>query len=275
MSEVLGSWIDGVEGSSLPVDDRGLQYGDGLFETMLVRAGRVRFIDDHLARLDLGRGRLGIPLLPGDLRAEMGAALARAPQLAILKLIVTRGSVERRGYAPRGVVTPRRVLTLFAAPPLPATWRSGVDLRVASLRLSTQPLLAGIKHLNRLENVLAAAEPGHDAVFDSVLLDTQGNVIAGTTTNVFIVAGGRVATARPDRCGVAGVMRGIVLRECAKLGIPCDQGEVSLAQLHAADEAFITNARIGVVPVRRVGEHSFPMNEIALRLADHIEALDA
>jgi 4-amino-4-deoxychorismate lyase len=78
-----------------------------------------------------------------------------------------------------------------------------------------------------------------------------------------------------DRCAVAGVMRGIVLRECAALGLECEQRELTLAQLYAADEVFITNARIGVVPIRRVGEHSFPMSVTALRLADHIESLDA
>jgi 4-amino-4-deoxychorismate lyase len=276
MTETLGTWIDGIETALLPADDRGLQYGDGLYETLFVRAGRVRFLDAHLARLEWGCSRLGIPFQPaGELREEIAAALARAPERAILKLIVTRGSAARRGYAPHGPIQPRRVMTLFAAPALPAAWRGGVNLRIATLRLSVQPLLAGIKHLNRLENVLAALEPGHDAVFDSLLLETSGNVIAGTMSNVFIAARGKVLTAPLDRCAVAGVMRGIVLRECAVLGIDCEQRELTLAQLYAADEVFITNARIGVVPARRVGEHSFPMTETALRLADHIESLDA
>jgi len=276
MTETLGTWIDGVEAALLPADDRGLQYGDGLYETMSVRDGLVRFLDAHLARLEWGCSRLGIPFQPaGELRAEIAAALARAPARAILKLIVTRGSGARRGYAPHGPIQPRRVLTLFESAALPAAWRGGIGLRIATLRLSVQPLLAGIKHLNRLENVLAALEPGHDAVFDSLLLETSGNVIAGTMSNVFIVSRGQVLTPPIDRCAVAGVMRGIVLRECAALGLECQQRELTLAQLYAADEVFITNARIGVVPARRVGEHSFSMNAIALRLADHIESLDA
>ena len=276
MADILGSWIDGVAGDSLPVSDRGLQYGDGLFETILVRNGRARFLDAHLARLDLGCARLGIPFASSpELRREVERAVALTPAAAILKLIVTRGSAARRGYAPTGALEPRRILTLFAAPAMPVTLRAGVDLRVASLRLALNPLLAGIKHLNRLENVLAASEPGHAAVFESLLLDAADNVIAGTMTNVFAVKSGRVITPPADRCGVAGVMRGIVLREGPRLGIETSCGELTRAALEAADEVFITNVRIGVVPVRRVGEHSFPMNPVALQLADHIEALDA
>ena len=276
MADILGSWIDGVAGDTLPVSARGLQYGDGLFETLRVKNGRARFLDAHLARLDQGCTRLGIPFASSrDLRQELERAAALAPDLAIVKLIVTRGSAARRGYAPVSPIEPRRVLTLFAAPAMPATWRAGVDLRIATLRLALNPQLCGIKHLNRLENVLAASEPDHAAKFESLLLDRDNHVIAGTMTNVFVVNGGRVVTPPVERCGVAGVMRGIVLRECPRLGIECSPGELTLAGIEAADEVFITNVRIGVVPVRRVGEHSCPMNLVALKLADHIETLDA
>lgn len=276
MNETLGTWVDGVEGAFVRADDRGLQYGDGVFETMTVRAGQVRFFEAHLARLEGGCSRLGIPFQPaGELRAEIGRVLLHAPATAILKLIVTRGSTSRRGYAARGVIQPRRVMSLFSAVPLPGEWRQGVDLRVAHTQVSTQPLLAGIKHLNRLENVLASSEPGHESVFDSLMLDTAGGAIAGTMTNIFCVRDRQVVTPRVDRCGVAGVMRGIVLRECSRLGLQGEERDLTLHELHAADEVFVTNARVGVVPVRRLGEHPVPMNDVSLRLADHIEALDA
>jgi len=276
MSAALGSWVDGVRGDSLPADDRGLQYGDGVFETILVRAGRARFLEAHLARLSRGCTRLAIslPSLPA-LRAEIEAAVAMAPPLAVLKIIVTRGSARRRGYAPQGNETPRRLLSLWAAPGRDARLDVGVDLRVADIRLGENPALAGIKHLNRLENVLAAAESASNGVFESLLLDASGNLTCGAMSNVFIARAGGIATPRIDRCGVAGVMRGIVLRECAALGIATAEERLTLDDLFAADEAFITNARIGVVPVRRVGEHSFDMNTLARRLAAHIEPLDA
>jgi 4-amino-4-deoxychorismate lyase len=198
---------------------------------------------------------------------------AQAPASAVIKLIVTRGSAPQRGYAPRGTFAPRRVLSLFAAPPDDAL-RAGVDARFADLRLGDNPALAGIKHLNRLENVLAAAEPGHESVFESLLLDGDGHVICGTMTNVFAARAGRLYTAPLDRCGVAGIMRGMVLRQAASIGIVCEQRRLTRAEFLSSDEAFITNARIGVVSLRRVGEHSF-MTDLAPRLAAAIEPLDA
>jgi 4-amino-4-deoxychorismate lyase len=275
MSEVLGSWVDGMAADVVPLDDRGLQYGDGLFETLLVRDGRVRFLEAHFARLAIGCARLAIPFdAEHALRAEITAASTRAPALAVLKLIVTRGSGVRRGYAAAGPVRPRRMLSLFAAPPLPAV-DTGVDARLATLTLAENPALAGIKHLNRLENVLAAREPGHEAVFESLLRNASGDVIGGTMTNVFAVQAGRLTTPPVDRCGVAGVMRSVVLRECVALGISASESHIALADLLGADEVFITNARIGVVPLRRVGEHSYRMQTIAQRLRAHIESLDA
>jgi 4-amino-4-deoxychorismate lyase len=280
MSEMLGCWIDGAAGQTLPADDRGLAYGDGLFETMLVRAGQVRFIDAHLDRLSRGCERLAIPFAASaasraELRAEIAHAARLAPPLAILKLIVTRGSAARRGYVPGSAMTPRRVLSLFAVNTEPGVASAAVTLRVATLRLGENPALAGLKHLNRLENVLAAGESGHESCFESLLLDAAGNLICGTMSNVFAVKHGRLVTPVVDRCGVAGVMRGIVMRECGALAIGMEQRPLPLSEFLAADEAFVTNVRIGVVPVRNVGEHSFPMNETTLRLARHIEALDA
>ncbi len=273
MSDALGSWIDGVRGDAVPVDDRGLQYGDGLFETILVRAQRPRFLEAHLARLSQGLDRLGIPFEEFDaLRAEISAAAAQAPALAVLKVIVTRGSARRRGYAP-AADRPRRIVSLWPAAAL-ANLEAGVDLRIAQLRVADHSPLAGLKHLNRLENVLAAAEESGGA-FESLLLDTSGNVVSGVMSNVFIVKAGRIATPPVNRVGVAGVMRGIVLREAPRLGIAADIRPLSLGDLHEADEAFITNARLGVVPVRSVGEHGFGMNPVSLKIRGHIEALDA
>lgn len=274
MSAALGMWIDGIPGDAVPADDRGLQYGDGLFETILVRARRPRFLEAHLARLSQGLERLGIRFDASDaLRAEIAGAAAEAPALAIIKIVITRGSARRRGYAPAGDEQARRIVSLWPTSP-PDGARSGVAVRVARLRVADSSPLAGIKHLNRLENVLAAAEePGSH--FESLMLDTGGNVVSGTMSNVFIVKSGALVTPSVERAGVAGVMRGIVLREAARLGIAAKTQRLSLDDLLGAEEVFITNARIGVVPVRSVGEHAFGMNPVCLQLRGHIEALDA
>ena len=276
MSVALGSWIDGVRGETLPADDRGLHYGDGLFESIGVRAGVARFLEAHLARLASGCARLGIRFSSmAELRAEIAAALALAPSRALLKIIVTRGSAMRRGYAPQGTESARRLMSLWPEAALPTSVAEGVALHRATFTLADNPALAGIKHLSRIENVMAAGEVAASGAFEALLLDGSGHVISGAMSNVFLVRDGQVLTPRLDRCGVAGVMRGIVLRECAALGMASGDGRVTLDALLAADEAFITNARLGVVPVLRVGEHSFHMTAVARRLGAHIETLDA
>jgi 4-amino-4-deoxychorismate lyase len=277
MSDALGMWVDGIETNLVPADDRGLQYGDGLFETILVRHGVARFLDAHLARLERGLARFAIPFAPWtELRADISGALERAPRLAIVKIIVTRGSAETRGYAPPKIAHARRIVSLWPTAPLePVHLEQGVLLNVADLRLADSSPLAGLKHLNRLENVLAAADASRGNAFDSLLLNTLDQLVSGATSNVFLVKGGELRTPPVDRAGVAGVMRQIVLREAPLLGIPAREQEITRADLFAADAMFITNARIGVVPVRRVGEHVFGMSEIVKRLRTTIEALDA
>jgi 4-amino-4-deoxychorismate lyase len=275
MSAALVNWVDGAIADSVPVDDRGLHYGDGLFETLLVRGGRPRFVEAHLARLASGCARLAIPFrFESALRAEVAAACARAPELAVLKIVVTRGSATRRGYAPEGDA-PRRVVSLYETVPLSSELRNGVELIFASGAVGEHPGLAGIKHLGRLESVWAVGEARAAGAFDAVLRTASGHVISGAMTNLFITRAGQVQTPSVDRAGVAGVMRGTVLRECATLGIAATAQPLTTGDLAAADEVFITNARIGVVPVRRVGEHAYRMSSLAQRLATHIETLDA
>lgn len=272
---LLGCWIDGSPAAQLAADDRGLQYGDGLFETVVVRAGVPRFLEAHLARLALGCARLGIRFEAWrELRVDIDRAAGLAPALCVLKIIVTRGSAVRRGYRPEGDEQARRIVSLWpsAALDVPA---SGVELRVASLRLSESAALGGLKHLNRLENVLAASESRDPRYFEALLLSSADDVICGTMSNIFVVRAGALLTPPVVRSGVAGVMRGVVLREAPRLGIAVTQGRVKMSEFGLAAEVFITNARIGVVPVARVGEHSFTMRTLTTRLRAHIETLDA
>jgi len=206
------------------------------------------------------------------LRADVARALAEAPPLAILKLVVTRGSAARRGYAPQPGA-PRRLVTLHATGDT-RSMTAGVTLGIARTRAATHPALAGLKHLNRLDNVLAAAEIAAGD-HDVLMLDVADRIVSGSSCNVFLARDGRLATPKLDSSGVSGVLRGIVQREAPKLGLVVQERALSLADLAAADEVLVTNARIGVVPVSRVGEHAFRSFELALRLRGHIEALDA
>ena len=276
MSDVIGTWIDGVAGNTVPADDRGLQYGDGVFETILVRNGVPRFIGMHRDRLRRGLTQLGIQFSAGKiLDDEIARAVALAPPLAVLKIIVTRGSA-RRGYAPPANSEARRIVSLWPTTPLADNLVGhGVNLGVARLRLPQPSPFAGLKHLNRLENVMAARDINAGAEFDALLLDTSERLVSGASSNVFLVKGGGILTPRVDRVGVTGVMRQVVLREAPRLGIAAREQDLTLDDARSADGMFITNARIGVVPVQRVREHVFGMTDIASRLRSVIEALDA
>jgi 4-amino-4-deoxychorismate lyase len=276
MSAALATWIDGVPAEVLPADDRGLHYGDGLFETLMVRAGRPRFLDLHLRRLALGAERLRIPLPPLPvLRDELARLADQAPSLGILKLVLTRGSATKRGYAPSGDEQARRILSLWPAQPLPPETREGVHVVMAAGRCAENETLGGIKHLGRLENVLASREAQSSGAFDALMSGSKAELISGAMRNLFLVTGDRLRTPQVRTAGVAGVMRAVVFREAGTLGLGCEETLLTPEDLFASDEAFLTNARIGVVPVKRVGEHAFTMPRIALRLARHIEGLDA
>jgi len=273
--KAIATWIDGVEGGLVPADDRGLQYGDGVFETILVRHGIPRFIALHRERLERGLRRLSFPALNAHgLEDDVARAAALAPPRAVLKVIVTRGSAGR-GYVPSILAEARRIVSLWPdAPPAEALYEKGGILGIASLRLPATSPLAGLKHLNRLENVLAAAERV-EGMLDVLLLDTNDRLVSGSACNVFLVKAGELLTPSVDRAGVAGVLRSVVLREAARLGIPARQTDLTLHDVAGADALFITNARIGVVPIQRVREHEFAMSEISTRLRQLIEMLDA
>jgi 4-amino-4-deoxychorismate lyase len=244
-----GSVPGGAGGVS--VLDRGLHFGDGLFETIACRHGRARFLSLHLERLASGCERLKIPLGDVDaLRREI-QGVASGADAALIKLIITRGEAVARGYGWSGSEVATRIVLRYASPPEDgAAHRDGVRVQTASIRLGENTALAGLKHLNRLEQVLArSAVPAEDAA-ELLMFSSSGRLVSGTMSNVFIVQEGRLATPRIDMCGVAGVMRRVVLREAAKAGVVAQECALSADDLNDATEVFLTNARIGIWPVR-------------------------
>lgn len=242
--------INGRPGDTLAADDRGLHYGDGLFETLAVRNGACEFWDRHMQRLLLGCERLRIPMPEAALLREEAGRLTQDNDRAVLKILVTRGS-GGRGYRVPEQVQATRMLRLSEWPEYPAVHaEAGVRLRLCAQRLGNNPALAGLKHLNRLEQVLARMEWDDPAIADGVMLDQTGQVIEGTFTNVFMAKQGRLLTPRLDQCGVAGVMRGVVMDLAHTAGIDCEERALPLDALLAADEIFLTNSLIGIWPVR-------------------------
>jgi 4-amino-4-deoxychorismate lyase len=263
-------WL--VNGRETGVDpaDRGLAYGDGLFETMAAADGRIRWLDYHLERLERGCRRLAIE--PPDrnlVGAEIGAHCPRSGR-AIVKLIVTRGPGER-GYRPPEAPKITRILGFSAWPDYPRShYTDGIRVRVCALRLGVSPALADLKHLCRLEQVLAHVElRGHD-VEQGLLLDTTDRVVGGSSSNVFAVRGGELVTPALTRNGIAGVMRRVVLETAPQIGLTPREEDLGLSDLIDADELFMTNALIGIWPVARLDERSFARGPATARLMRHL-----
>lgn len=251
-------WVNNVPGKVDP-GDRGLAYGDGLFETMACRSGRIRWIDYHLDRLSHGCARLAIPLPPRDvLRAEIeGRCPGSEP--AIVKLIVTRG-VGQRGYrAPEPAVS-TRILGITRWPDQTAEhYTRGVSVRTCVLRLGENPQLAGLKHLCRLEQVLAQMELTGSTAQEGLLRSSSGLVVGGITSNIFAVEGTRLLTPRLTRCGVGGVMRRIVLECAPDVGLEPLETDIDPTRLRRSDEVFLTNSVFGIKPVREIDSQVFPL----------------
>jgi 4-amino-4-deoxychorismate lyase len=262
-----GVWIDGRQAGKVSALDRGLHYGDGLFETIACVNGRPRLLALHLKRLASGCARLALPApAPDALARELEQAVAGRSR-AILKLIVTRGRAAARGYRIAGDEQPSRVLLRYG-------WEGederaageGVRVRLGQLQLGENPHLAGLKHLNRLEQVLARYEWSDPAIAESLLFSSGGSLVSGTMSNVFLVHRGVLSTPRLDRCGVAGVMREAVGALAAGHRIEFNRRPLDPEQLHSAEEIFLTNALTGIRPVRELEGRTLSIGPVTRQL---------
>ncbi len=274
----MSLWIsNGQVVDSIPVDDRSAQYGDGLFETVAIRDGKARFWDGHMARLQKGCAKLGIETpsiaaIWGDADVAI-RSLESATDFATLKIIVSAGSGPR-GYGRRPGTRPTIRVGIFPAQPLPAShYEEGVEVRICATRLAVQPQLAGIKSLNRLEQVLGRSEWDDETVFEGLMLDTDTRLICGTMSNVFITTQTVLITPAITRCGVSGIMRQQVIGWLEGAGVTCDVRDFDIEELGMADEVFLSNSQFGVLPVSRCGEFDWsvgPITRQAMALAsDH------
>jgi 4-amino-4-deoxychorismate lyase len=259
---------------STPVDasDRGLLYGDGVFRTLRVRGGRPLNWECQYRLLARDCAMLGIACpAQAVLREEVAAV---APGDAIAKIVVTRGPAGR-GYAPPDDAVPTRIVS--AHPPPAAdddASRQGVRVRRCALVLAQQPRLAGVKTLNRLENVLARAEWCDPAIREGLLADAQDRLVEGTMSNVFLGLDGRLVTPDLSRCGVAGAQRERIMDLASAAGIPAGIRDVAFAELAGAGEVFIANSVIGLWPVVALDGLSWPPGPLARRLQSLLQEAD-
>jgi 4-amino-4-deoxychorismate lyase len=268
----MDSWVDGQPADALSLKDRGLAYGDGLFETIAVQGGLPVLLDRHLQRLVKGCQRLAINLDHGAMLTEL-QAYARELDDGVLKLIVTRGD-GLRGYAFDPSAQARRILSGNPPAVYPAAHaKQGVRLFPCTTRLSIQPLLAGLKHLNRLEQVIARAEWQDTEHAEGLMLDQAGRVIEGVFSNLFLVRDGVLITADLKRCGVEGVMRAELLFQAQSLGIPTQITDITLEQLQWADEVFVCNSVYGIWPVHAYAALGWPVGPLTRKLQTIARAL--
>jgi 4-amino-4-deoxychorismate lyase len=266
-----GVIVNGVRDAGVPALDRGLAYGDGVFRTLAISDGEPTQWRRHYSKLASDCERLGLtPPAERVLRAEV-REVSRARVRAAAKVIVTRG-VGGRGYRHGAALQPTRIVMSAAFPDYPLEYRrSGVHARMCDLKLACQPALAGIKHLNRLENVLARAEWDDADVAEGLLCDCDGNVVCGTMSNVFMNADGCLVTPDLTRCGVAGVTRERIIEAAAREGVACEIRTIDRDELASATEIFFVNSLIGVWPVKSLGERRYAIGDAARRARQWLE----
>lgn len=245
---------------TIPFEDRGRAYGDGLFETMRAVDGDVPWWDAHWRRLAQGAARLGIPMPDLGLAHRTACELLAGGEGAV-KLLLSRGPGPR-GYAPSDAA-PLWSLAVYDAPAV----GGGVALRWCATRLAPQPAFAGLKHCNRLEQVLARREwTASDHADEGLLCDIDGQVVSAIAANVFVLQGDRWLTPALDRCGVRGICRDWILAQAGASEATLRPGDVE-----SADAVFLCNALRGILEVVRLGERSWTPHprvaELRARLA--------
>ena len=266
MGDAVQVLVNGKTVDCVSTSDRGLLYGDGVFETIAVENGQLCYWLQHLRRLQSGCERLGMgPVDETQLLGECRLLIEKTQQ-AVIKVIITRGS-GGRGYRVPGQLRSTRILQLHEWPNYPASCTErGIKTRICRTRLGHNASLAGIKHLNRLEQVLARQEWEDPAIMEGLMLDTSGDLVEGTMSNVFIVKDAVLMTPDLQRCGVAGIMRAHVLEKAAENLITARVQRRKVDALLQADEVFVCNSLMGIWPVIGIDEHAFIKGPVATRL---------
>lgn len=268
--------INGQPASQIDVRDRGFQYGDGVFETIACRNGQLQFWQAHMQRLQDACERLNLPVIPAQQWLDDIAALQPRGDV-VIKLIQSRG-VSGRGYAySDSEQQPVRVCALYPWPDYPQQNQQGIRVMICKTPVSINPALAGIKHLNRLDNVLARNEWREPHIAEGLMLDHQQHVIEGTMSNVFCVLDDQLYTPALELCGVRGVVREQIIQLARSQGTTVNEIDISLQNFLQMDEIFVSNSLIGVWPVTSIvdqpgGQYSTSM---AQQLQQQLQQLDA
>lgn len=262
--------INGVPTEALSARDRGLAYGDGHFTTMLVKQGQVVWWPQHLARLQHASARLGFAEQSWELLAEEVASLSAGQTQAVAKIVLTRGS-GGRGYDGADCQSPTRIVSLADYPAHYLGWQqNGIEALVCQQRLGDAPMLAGLKTLGRLEQVLLKSELSARGRVEGIVLNNRGFLVEGVSANLFWRRGKTVFTPDLSHGGIDGIMRRRVMAMLKQMGIELRVVEAPLESLWQAEEVWLTNTLMGIVPVNGIGDHGYPSPVLIRRLQERL-----
>jgi 4-amino-4-deoxychorismate lyase len=254
--------VNGQPDDRITITDRGLQYGDGLFETLAYRNGKLAFLDQHMSRLQLGCQRLSIPFEQlSELLQEIEHVVATLTENAVVKVIITRGS-GGRGYKPNPDSVPTRIVSSHPYPHYPPThYLTGITVRYCKHTLSDNMYLAGIKHLNRLDQVIARNEWSDTSIHEGLMLDINQHVIEGTMSNLFIILNNVLITSPITFSGVTGIIRTEIIAVAKRLSLPYSEQLITKKDIKNATEVFVCNSVIGIWPVSKLGAYKYPVGK--------------
>ncbi|NRB68916.1 MAG: aminodeoxychorismate lyase [Vibrio sp.] len=264
--------VNGHTTDSISLTDRSFQYGDGCFTTMLVVKGRIQHWDKHQDRMQSCLDLLGIASPNWREVQDWLEKMCLESTRSGLKLHISRGE-GGRGYSPTQVTLPNVTIGAFNYPVHYEQWlMDGIGLGLCSKRLGVNPLLAGHKHNNRLEQVLLKAEMDQQGFLDGIALDVNGYVIETTMANLYWVKQGVIYTPDLTNAGVAGVMRRVVAERLSSCGLTLSIGHYRLEELNEAEEVFISNSILGVAPVKSIGTQAFCIGTITKKIQEMVNS---
>jgi len=265
------TFINGQQTDLISVYDRAFQYGDGLFETIAIHRGKPCLLARHLARLEKGLAVLAIPIPDMDLIARDIRSHSAECDNAVVKLTVTRGE-SQRGY--RAPESPKiNIIYSYSARENfqdNLEHRHAIDVGVCHTPVSINPALAGIKHLNRLEQVMARSEWSYDEYQEGLMCDIDGYVIEATSANVFLWKNNSLITPDLSRCGIEGIVRQLVIETAEQLNIACHIKKLTLEDCLNADAMFLTNSLTGISTVKRIENTTYDKNHSPVGLMQQV-----
>jgi len=249
--------INGKYSNEIVLSDRAIHYGDGLFETIAIQNKQILCFDTHLNRLEKGCKKLKIPIPNRDIIKNEISTLIETNDQAVIKIIVSRGQ-GGRGYKIPEDIEPTRIISLHPWPNYSRNYSTlGIKTKVCNFRYAKNPALAGIKHLNRLEQILARSEWTDNTILEGIVMDTNNFVIEGTMSNIFCIIGRTLYTPDLSLCGVEGIVREKIIDMADKVNFSVEIKNMSLEFLLSADEVFMCNSLIGIWPVNSINEKQF------------------